>query len=69
MFEGRKLRSNGLVPMKVHPYFRNWTKMEAAKRGKSIIEFSEEFGKENLERLEMKNSLRVDNKNGFKINF
>lgn len=54
-------KSNKWVELKIHPDFRRWAKMESARRGKSIISFSEEFAKEQLKGTEKNN--------GFKINF
>lgn len=55
-------KSNALVNLTIHPDFRRWAKIEAAKRGKSLVQFSEEWAKANLEKSDVKLG-------GFKLNF
>lgn len=55
-------KSNDIVKINIHPVFKQWMKVESARRGKSMLEFSEMFAKENMEQ-------REDKSHGFKIKF
>lgn len=54
-------KSNEVVPMRLHKSFRRYLKIEAAKRGKSMLEYSREFG--------LQHEREETTKNGFKIGF
>lgn len=55
-----RIKSNYVVSLRVDTTYRAYFKSEAAKRGKSVLEYSRELANK---------AIREETKNGFKINF
>lgn len=54
-----KNKSNSIVTLRIDESYRNYFKAEAAKKGKSIVEYSRELAQQQNRKQE----------NGFKLNF